>query len=92
MLTDHFSVPFDQEDVLNSLFKLPVELEADRWVELELQWDSAKRTCEVKVDGKVVKTLTQQRESDGPSYLRIRCESDTPQKGKLLIDSVEMSP
>ena len=101
MLTDHFSPPFDAEDAIHSIFRLPIggkdaaaprtALETDRWLNLELRWDSTKGTCEALIDGKVVATLPQLHESDGPSYLRIKCDAVVPEKARLLIDSVEVN-
>jgi hypothetical protein len=102
LLTDHFSVPFDAEDEFFSLFRLPlttaaaspptaVAIEPERWIDLEMRWDAARRTCEVAIDDKVVTTLRQQRASDGPSYLRVRSDATEPETGRLLIDSVEMA-
>ena len=101
LLTDHFSVPFDIEDTFFSLFRFllvpkgssatSTAIEPDRWVELELRWNSTLRTCDVVIDDKVMTTLQQQRTSDGPSYLRIRSSAAEPEAGRLLIDWVEMT-
>jgi hypothetical protein len=100
MLADHFSVPFDAEDGIHSLFRLPIAgktaaavqtaVEEGRWFDLELRWDSTKRTCEATVDGRLIATMPQQHESDGPSYLRIRCNAVAPEEGRLLLNRVEM--
>ena len=86
---------------IHSIFRLPIggkdaaapriALETDRWLDLELRWDSTKRTCEALIDGKVVATLPQLHESDGPSYLRIKCDAVVPEKARLLIDSVDVN-
>jgi hypothetical protein len=101
MLSDHFSSPFDTQDVFYSVYRLPLKtqdaatgeaaLTPDKWADLELRWDGAKRQCEVMLDGKSIATLPQLQESPGPSYLRVRCNALQSEKGRLLIDSVEMN-
>lgn len=91
MLTDHFSPAFDLEDRYYSLFNTPLDLEPGKWTDLELRWNGDKQTCDVILDGKPVKTLQQQRDSDGPTYLRVRCTSDNPSPARLQIDAVEMT-
>lgn len=79
ILTDHFSVPFDPEDELHSLFNLrgPAAgqvnaLPIDEWFSLELAWDCVTRECRVSVNGRELCALPQLRDSLGPCYLRLR--------------------
>lgn len=100
LLTDHFSVPFDLEDRFHSVYSIPITTDArqslgvtispEKWIDLELRWDGGRRQCEVLIDGKPSGSLPQQRVSPGPSYLRIRSSATTPQKGRLLVDSVQV--
>ncbi len=94
LLMDHFSVPFDAQDELFSVYRASIsakDVPADRWVDLELRWIAERRNCELVIDGKTITQLPQQRESAGPSYLRIRCNAAESEKGRLLIDSVQMT-
>ena len=93
MLTDHFSVPFDSQDRFFSVYRVStgdLKLATDRWTDLELRWNGPQRSCAVSIDGKVVTVLPELRENAGSNYLRIRCETLDSDKGRLLIDTVEM--
>ena len=60
-LTDHFSVPFDEQDRFHSLFNLFIgadhklagrhSLKPNRWYTLVLDWDCSRRDCRVLLDG-----------------------------------------
>lgn len=92
MLTDHFSVPFDSQDGIYSVYHLPtsdLKLTPGKWADVELKWDGAKRACGVAVDGKAITSLPESRQNTGINYLRIRCDSVEANQGSLFIDSVE---
>jgi len=98
-LTDHFSVPFDEEDRFLNLFNLgideggrladAVKLETGRWYEVELQWDRSRRECRIVVDGRQVAVLPQRREGEGVNYLRLRSMARGTDEGGMLIEQVE---
>jgi len=101
ILTDHFSVPFDPEDGLHSLFNLEIagdngvprddDSTPDRWLALDLAWDCAKRECRVSIDGQEKRTLPQLRDSLGPCYLRLRApEALRPDPIGFLVESVSL--
>ena len=96
-LTDHFSVPFDSEDVFHNLVNLSItadrhlgsaSLAADRWYDLELAWDTRNRTCRVLVDGKQSGILTHTRSAKYVNYLRLRSTAAAADDGGFLIESV----
>jgi hypothetical protein len=98
-LTDHFSVPFDQEAELNALYNFAIgsdgvlgggtKLAPDTWHQVVFTWHSDKRECSVAVDGKHVETLPQQRLTDsGPNYLRLRAASERTGDTGFLVESV----
>jgi hypothetical protein len=99
-LTDHFSVPFDAEDQFHNLYNLRVgaggelpggaKLEVERWQEIELEWEAGKRECLVKVGGRKVAVLKQQREGTGASYLRMRALAKEEERGGLLVEQVSV--
>jgi hypothetical protein len=99
MLTDHFSVPFDAQDEFHSVYRIPIATDSrsggaipsSRWIDLELRWDADGRACRLFIDGQASVMLPQQRQSPGPSYLRIKCDALEPEQGRLLIDSVQIS-
>jgi hypothetical protein len=96
-LTDHFSVPFDFEDVYHNVYNFEIaangrlrdggRLQTDRWHELRFAWDDASRQCRVSEQGKPVATLPMLRNSVGPCYLRMRSTAEQDSAG-LLLDSV----
>jgi hypothetical protein len=93
MLSDHFSPPFDEQDRFFCVYRLATgdfTFATDRWIDLELRWSSVQRACTVSIDAVLVATLPELRENAGPNYLRLRCDSIDADKGRLLIDSVEM--
>ena len=95
--TDHFSVPFDREDVFHNIYNLEVgpdgrlvdgtRLQPDRWHDLTFAWDDAARQCRVAENGRLVTTLPALRNSVGPCYLRIRSTAEQDSAG-LLVDTV----
>jgi hypothetical protein len=98
-LTDHFSVPWDEEDEFHNAFNLPIDSEGHllpkaklapgRWYRLELNWDTSHRQCKVLLDGKRVGTIQDNRRSKGVNYLRLRSMSTGPDGG-LLLGRVEV--
>jgi hypothetical protein len=98
-LTDHFSVPFDDEDRFHNLFNLSIDeggrlaeaikLETGRWYGLELQWDISRRDCRVIVDGRQVAVVPQNHHGDGASYLRLRSTAPDKDEAGMLIEYVE---
>jgi len=99
-ITDHFSVPFDAEDYFHNLYNLRVgargelpggaKLEVGRWQDVEIDWDVNKREAGVKVGGKIVGVIKQQRDSNGASYLRVKSLSKDEEQGGLLIENVDV--
>jgi len=98
-LTDHFSTPFDQEDIFYNLFNLPIDAKgklpngetaaADRWHILEFNWDCEKRACRIGLDDRSVLVLPQLRESVGACYLRLRSTPEETDGAGFLVDFVE---
>ncbi len=98
LITDHFSVPFDQEDEIYALYKLqigpdgqlgPEKLEADRWYTIQLDWDCMKHECRVSLDSRQVTLLPQLKTSEGACYLRIRSTAEHTDKTGFLIEHIE---
>jgi hypothetical protein len=93
-LTDHYSVPWDDEDIFYNVFNLPiapdgeimpgVKLAAGQWHELDLAWDVNGRKCTISVDGKRAGSIDDSRRSAGINYLRLHTTSDEPDSGLLL--------
>lgn len=92
-LTDHYSVPFDDQDTFYNDFNIPINanghllsvtLTPNRWHDLELSWDTARRECVVAVDGERAGSVQAQRISDGINYVRFHPMSDGPDGGLLL--------
>jgi hypothetical protein len=91
VITDHFSTPFDQEDVFHNLFNFqlgPDEVQGEQWQTLELRWNCASRKCTVTLDGRPFAELQQTRDSATPCYLRLRTNSDDIGDGGFLVESV----
>lgn len=106
-LTDHFSVPFDFEDVLYNVFHLRLRpsgvatptdrlagsgnlaISANRLHELRLIWDTPRRSCLVRVDGRLAQRLPMRHETLGISYLRLRTSADSPEKDGFSVDAAE---
>ena len=61
----------------------------NQWVELTLEWDTSRRTCQVWLDGKFVTTLPLRRDVPfGPSYLRVADASPDANETGWLVDFV----
>ena len=93
-LTDHYSVPWDDEDVFYNVFNLPISADGEivpgvklaigQWQELELTWNVNDRKCRISINGKFVGSIEDNRRSHGINYLRLHTTSDTPDEGLLL--------
>src|SRR5216684_3689996 len=95
-LTDHYSVPFDDQDLFHNVFNLTVpanrvllgkKLSSNVWHDLVLNWDTARRHCSVVIDGRQMGSLQAQRPSSGINYLRFHSTSEVTDGG-LLLESV----
>lgn len=92
LITDHFSVPFDEEDEFYALYKLqigPEKLDTDRCYNVQFDWDCAKHECRVSLDDRRVAVLPQLRMSDGACYLRLRSTAEQMDNAGLLVEYVE---
>lgn len=95
-LADHFSVPFDREDIFHNLFNLRlgpggIELPAERWCVLQCRWDCARRRCVVALEGKRRVVLAQTRESaSGPFYLRLVSTAGGIDEAGFAIESANV--
>jgi hypothetical protein len=93
-LTDHYSVPWDDEDRFFNVFNLAitndgqilpgVKIDSGKWHDVELSWDVDGRKCTVTVDGKSTGTIQDNRRSLGINYLRLHTTADEPDPGLLL--------
>ena len=82
MLTDHYSVPFDPEDIYFASYLLEigtkhtmnsgVAFDVDRWQRIELRWECADMTCAIKVDNQLAGSIRGRHLVEGVCYLRIR--------------------
>lgn len=99
-LTDHFSVPFDEEDVfhnvLNARLAVPgepgdeddvraVRLLAGAWHLVEIRWDCAAMRARLSVDGARASGLPLQRIAEGICYLRLRAAAEVSEAGRALL-------
>ena len=93
-LTDHYSVPWDDEDRFFNVFNLPITAEGTilpgvtidlgQWHDVVLSWDVDARKCMITLDGRYAGTLQDNRRSAGINYLRLRSTADKPDGGLLL--------
>jgi len=98
-ITDHFSVPFDQEDRFYNLFNLQInpdgqiakgiKLEPNHWYNVELKWDCEEHKCNVFLDKRQIQTLAQLRDSEGACYLRPRSIAEEIDDAGFLVEYVE---
>lgn len=97
-LTDHYSVPFDEEDTLHSVFNLPIgeggmllkeRLMPGQWHDIVLSWDTEQGVCSVSIDGKTAGAVKAQRGSPGIHYLRFRSAAEVSEGG-LLLESADV--
>lgn len=100
-LTDHFSPPFDEQDVFYNLFNFEIgpkgalphgtHIEPGQWNELNLRWDCDAGECKVTSGGRFLATLPLLRKmTPGPSYLRLRSISPGADRGGMLVETVEV--
>lgn len=97
-LTDHFSVPFDEQDRFWNVFNLDLQpggkiagggtLQPAQWHALTLTWDCDQHQCRVHRDGRLVVVLPMKRETPGPSYLRLRSTAPNEDRNGMLVESV----
>ena len=98
-LSDHYSVPFDLEDVFHNLFQIQVKtgdegdslgVGPEEWHELAFKWDCEKRACQVTLDGKEQRNLPlQHATADGVCYLRLRSLAEESEVEGVWVESVE---
>lgn len=101
-LTDHFSVPFDEEDIFYNVFNLQLNPESllsvpfsvSVWRDLDLDWNDDRRSLRVMVDSHETTTLERNRKphNSGLSYLRLRSISESDLDSGFLVESVEVRP
>lgn len=69
-----------------------VQLKADKWAEVNLDWDLGDETCRVTVDGKLASQLTILNPTlNGLSYLRLRSAATEKDSAGFLVDKVNVS-
>ena len=100
VLTDHFSVPFDPEDALYSLYKVDfcaaggtsggLQLNPGHWHNVCLAWDGTTRICKLVLDEHEVAVLPLRRESEGVCYFRAGVDAEEEERGGLLIERIEV--
>jgi hypothetical protein len=97
-LTDHFSVPFDEQDRFYNVFNLDIgaggalpeggRVAPGQWGELALNWDcESQRQASVTWNGRSVARLYMKRETPGLSYLRMRSTALEQDRGGLQVES-----
>ncbi len=99
-LADHYSVPWDKEDHLYSLWNVPINAQArlldaapvaaNQWHTLKVAWSLAKRSAQVSLNGKKIATLPLRKETAGANYLRIRSTAPETDAAGMLVESVEV--
>lgn len=97
-LTDHFSVPFDPEESCYNLFNFAIgpdgkvaqsTITPGAWHNVQFDWNCAKLSCRVTVDGKLVQTLPIQRRTAGVNYVRFTSTAEDTDIAGMLVESVE---
>jgi len=96
MLTNHFSVPFDPEDGINSSFLFDIDqdgqvdtggqINVGVWSSFEMCWDLRERSCDLSIDGEHCGSTALKHEVDGICYLRLRGIADGNDAGFLVAD------
>lgn len=99
-LTDHYSVPYDPEDSFYNRYNLRIgpngrlkngeTLEANRWYDVDLNWDTVARAARVSIDGRQVEVLPLLHESDGICYVRLKSTSSDTDPAGFLVGSVDV--
>lgn len=100
-LNDRFFEPTDNQANEQAIYELTVRpdgrladtsymLPTEKWVRLELTWDTQRRRCQVSIDGRTVGATRQRHETiHGVSYLHLRSTARDLDKAGFLIGSVE---
>ena len=95
-LTDHYSPPFDEEDMYYNVFNVKmggpdgISVPTEQWGEVQLEWDTNTGSCTVSTGLKEICTIKASRVAHGICYLRIMARSAKPEKGGLWLDSMEV--
>lgn len=99
-LTDHFSVPYDDQDEFFNVLNLIVPasgglpsgaiLRPGAWHDLELRWNGPARRCALKLDGAAAGHVPLQRESRNVCYLRLASQKEVFEDGGFLVESVSV--
>lgn len=98
-LTDHFSPPFDEEDLFNNVWNIQVDADLrlstgaqakpNQWHDLMLRWDCAERNARIELDGQPAGAAPQLRSTTGICYLRLRSTAETTDAG-FLVETVKV--
>lgn len=99
-ITDHFSVPFDEQDVFWNVFNFDIShggtlrnggrLQPGRWHELTFNWNCDQCQCNVLQDGRPIDVLKMNRDTPGPSYLRLRSTALDQDSVGLRVESISV--
>jgi len=93
-LTDHYSVPWDKEDHLNSLWNIVLEpstLTPGAWRTITVDWSVPRRSARIAFDGKPGPPVPIRRETAGANYFRVRSTAEGADPAGLLIEWVRVS-
>ncbi|MGC9316443.1 MAG: sialidase family protein [Armatimonadota bacterium] len=98
-LTDHFSVPFDMEAWLYSVFNIEVgesggllnaRLQPGTWHDVQLHWTADAGWCSASVDGQFAGRVEMRRVTPGVSYVRLRATAVETDEAGFLVDTVRV--
>jgi hypothetical protein len=99
-LTDHFSVPFDPQAFVHSVFNVEVgpdgtllghaKVTPGEWHELELDWSTQDGRCSVALDARPVGDAPLLRQTTGVCYLRLRATAPETDPSGFAVASVEV--
>lgn len=93
-LADHYSVPWDKADHLNSLWNVRLDASTavpGRWHTLQIKWSVPSRTARVSIDGHRLASMPLRQESAGANYFRIRSTASATDPAGILVEYVEAS-
>jgi hypothetical protein len=100
-LTDHYSVPYDSEGALHSVFSFEISeegklpggkgIELDRWQSLEIEFDTDRGAATIREKDRQLAVLRAKRESAGLSYLRLNSLAQNTDEAGFLVESVDVS-